>query len=241
LEHSGDYDEIYVESLRALTRSSAVTEEIAQTLRQGNGKTKLVVADMPGLFDKNATPQQNFQRRIVAAVCDSQPILSLYVCNCLLLLVVQIRIDLSSECGPLATQSFFATALPWVCQLRIPRASRDPPILCLRHLGTQSLSDCSSKFTFACSRQVGAKEYERDMIVERLRKGLEARKAKMLKAGSTKYNGRKSILELCPNITETKKKKLRDLCQSRKKGRAMGIESDIEVDRHYIELKYKSK
>ena len=60
------YDEVFVESLRSLTRSSTVTEALAQKVQ--DSKIKIHVADMPGLFAKDATPPQRFQRRIAAAV-----------------------------------------------------------------------------------------------------------------------------------------------------------------------------
>jgi hypothetical protein len=62
------YDEIFVESLRSLTRSSTVAEAIAEKVQDSKIKTHIHVADMPGLFAKDATPQQRFQRRIAAAV-----------------------------------------------------------------------------------------------------------------------------------------------------------------------------
>lgn len=64
----GGYDEVFVESLRSLTRSSTVAEAIAQKVQDSKIKMQIHVADMPGLFAKDATPQQRFQRRIAAAV-----------------------------------------------------------------------------------------------------------------------------------------------------------------------------
>ena len=122
------YDEVFVESLRSLTRSSTVAEAIAQKV-QGS-KIKIHVADMPGLFAKDATPQQRFQRRIASAV----------------------------------------------------------------------------------------NEYERDVIVQRLVDGLMARKARLIKQGICKYNGRMSVLEHHP-VNAAKKKKLKDLCKLRRKGK----------------------
>ena len=63
---NGDYDTVYVESLRALGRKATVIEDVYEMAKKSN--TNIVVADMPGVFNPDATPTENFLRRVQAAV-----------------------------------------------------------------------------------------------------------------------------------------------------------------------------
>ena len=63
---NGEYDTVYVESLRALGRKASVIEEVYDKARETN--TKLITVDMPGLLKLNASPTECFIRRVQAAV-----------------------------------------------------------------------------------------------------------------------------------------------------------------------------
>ena len=63
---NGDYDALYAESLRALGRKATVIEDVYEMAK--NSKTKIVVADMPGVFNPKASATENFLRRVQAAV-----------------------------------------------------------------------------------------------------------------------------------------------------------------------------
>lgn len=63
----GKTSHIFVESLRALGRKASGIEEIYEKAKETN--TCIVVADLPpALFTASASPAENFQRRIMAAV-----------------------------------------------------------------------------------------------------------------------------------------------------------------------------
>ncbi|CAJ1410792.1 unnamed protein product [Effrenium voratum] len=64
---NGGFSHIYVESLRALGRKTSAIEEIYEEAKRTG--THIVVADLPPtLFSSTASPAENFQRRIMAAV-----------------------------------------------------------------------------------------------------------------------------------------------------------------------------
>ena len=63
---NGKHDAVYVESLRALGRKATVIEDVYEMAK--NSKTKIVVADMPGVFNPKASATENFLRRVQAAV-----------------------------------------------------------------------------------------------------------------------------------------------------------------------------
>ena len=66
---SGSYSHIFVESIRALARKSSAIEELHQAAKKHG--TRIIVADAgPELFNHNASPAQNFQRRVLAAVTE---------------------------------------------------------------------------------------------------------------------------------------------------------------------------
>ena len=67
---NGSFEAVYVESARALSRRADVIEAIYKKAKTTN--TKLIVADMPGAFKFDASPAENFQRRIMAAVMEFQ-------------------------------------------------------------------------------------------------------------------------------------------------------------------------
>ena len=65
----GECSHIFVESVRSLARSSRAIEDLHQAAKTTG--TAIIVADSgPDLFKLDATPAQNFQRRILAAVTE---------------------------------------------------------------------------------------------------------------------------------------------------------------------------
>lgn len=66
---SGTYSHVFVESLRSLARKPGAIEELHQVAKKSG--TSIIVGDAgPDVFNPNATPAQNFQRRVLAAVTE---------------------------------------------------------------------------------------------------------------------------------------------------------------------------
>ena len=63
---SGKHDKVYVESGRALARSAVVSEQIYARAKEN--KVEIIPSDMPALFKLDASPAENFMRRVMAAV-----------------------------------------------------------------------------------------------------------------------------------------------------------------------------
>jgi len=65
----GTYSHVFVESLRTLARKSSAIEELHEAAKRSG--TTIVVADAgPDVFSPEASPAQNFQRRVLAAVTE---------------------------------------------------------------------------------------------------------------------------------------------------------------------------
>ena len=73
---SGDYEKIYIENSRALSRSAVVSEQIYQTAKDNN--VQIISADMPGLYNHNASPGESFVRRAMAAATEFERDLIVY-------------------------------------------------------------------------------------------------------------------------------------------------------------------
>lgn len=65
---SGEFDTVLVESQRALARSAHTSEEVYRTAKKN--KVNIIVQDMPTLYKLEATPAENFMRRVMGAVCE---------------------------------------------------------------------------------------------------------------------------------------------------------------------------
>ena len=65
---NGDYSHIFCENVRALSRKASTLEDIYEQAKSTN--TCIVVSDADGVFNFNATPAENFQRRVLAAVAE---------------------------------------------------------------------------------------------------------------------------------------------------------------------------
>ena len=63
---SGIHDKVHVESGRALARSSVVSEQIYARAKENN--VEIIATDMPNLFKLDASPAENFMRRVMGAV-----------------------------------------------------------------------------------------------------------------------------------------------------------------------------
>ena len=65
---SGEFDTVLVESQRALARSAHTSEEVYRTAQRN--RVNVIVQDMPTLYKLDASPAENFMRRVMAAVAE---------------------------------------------------------------------------------------------------------------------------------------------------------------------------